>query len=377
MMTDGNRRVVAGVDAHTDEHHAAVLEESGRLLGTAAFPATREGYEQLIAWVAEHGLIERIGVESTGSFAAGLVRALRERAIVTVEVNQPHAYTRHRRGKSDPIDAELAARAILSAVASAVPKQTSGIVEAIRQLAVTRESAVKARSAALNQLENLIITAPDELRAELKRPKTLSGKATLCRKLRPDHTRLGEPAQAAKLALRSLARRVRQLDLEIIELERQLDRLTRTAAPRTRRLLGVGAVHTSQLLVTAGENIDRLKGEAAFARICAAAPIPASSGRTIRHRLDRGGDRQANKTLHMIAVCRLRHCPRTRAYVARRSAEGLSKREIIRCLKRYIARELYHSLRADLTSLLPPPTPPRALTITCGAGPTGISRRRH
>jgi hypothetical protein len=137
-------------------------------------------------------------------------------------------------------------------------------------------------------------------------------------------------------------------------------------------------VHTSQLLVTAGQNIDRLRGEAAFARICAAAPIPASSGRTIRHRLDRGGDRQANKTLHMIAVCRLRHCPRTRAYAARRTAEGLSKRDILRCLKRYIARELYHSLRADLTSLLPPPTPPRhPTTIACGAGPTGISRRRH
>ena len=377
-MTDGSRRVIAGVDAHTDEHHAAVLDEGGRLLGTAAFPTTREGYEQLIAWVAGHGVIDRIGVESTGSFAAGLVRALAQKAIVTVEVNQPHAHTRHRRGKSDPIDAELAARAVLSAVASAIPKHTAGIVEAIRQLSVTRDSAVKARSAALNQLENLIITAPDELRAALTQRKTLPGKATLCLKLRPDLTRLREPAQAAKLALRSLARRIRDLDLEIKELDRQLDQLTRTAAPRTTRLLGVGTVHTSQLLVTAGQNIDRLRGEAAFARICAAAPIPASSGRTIRHRLDRGGDRQANKTLHMIAVCRLRHCPRTRAYAARRTAEGLSKRDIIRCLKRYIARELYHSLRADLTSLLPPPTPPRhPTTIACGAGPTGISRRRH
>src|SRR5712691_5674477 len=238
-MTDGSGRVVAGVDAHTDEHHAAVLDESGRLRGTAVFPATGEGYEQLIAWVAGHGLIERIGVESTGSFAAGLVRALAERAIVTVEVNQPHPHTRHRRGKSDPIDAELAARAVLSAVARAIPKQTAGIVEAIRQLSVTRDSAVKARSAALNQLENLIITAPDELRAELTRRKTLPGKATLCLKLRPDLRRLREPAQAAKLALRSLARRVRDLDLEIGELDRQLKQLTRTAAPRTTHLLGV------------------------------------------------------------------------------------------------------------------------------------------
>jgi transposase len=374
-MTDGSGRVIAGVDAHIDEHHAAVLDESGRLLGTAAFPATRGGYELLIAWVAEHGVIDRVGVESTGSFAAGLVRALAERAIVTVEVNQPHPHSRQRRGKSDPIDAELAARAVLSAVASAIPKHTAGIVEAIRQLSVARDSAVKARSAALNQLENLIITAPDELRAALTQPKTLRGKATLCLKLRPDLRRLREPAQAAKLALRSLARRVRDLNLEIGELDRQLTQLTRTAAPRTSRLLGVGSVHTSQLLITAGQNIERLHNEAAFARICAAAPIPASSGRTSRHRLDRGGDRRANKTLHMIAVCRLRHCPRTRAYAARRTQEGLSKRDIIRCLKRYIARELYHSLRADLTSLLPPP-PRHTVTITCGAGPTGISRRR-
>src|SRR6266498_3741296 len=196
-MTDGNRRVVAGVDAHTDEHHAAVLDESGRLLGTAAFATTREGSEQLIAWVAGHGVI------------------------VTVGVNQPHAHARHRRGKSDPIDAELAARAVVSAVACAIPKHSAGIVEAIRQLGVTRASAVKARSAALNQLENLIMTAPDELRVELARRKTLPAKATLCRKLRPDLARLGEPAQAAKLALRSLARRVRDLDLEITEFDRQ------------------------------------------------------------------------------------------------------------------------------------------------------------
>jgi transposase len=311
-----------------------------------------------------------------GSFAAGLVRALAQRAIVTIEVNQPHAHTRHRRGKSDPIDTELAARAVLSAVASAIPKRTSGIVEAIRQLAVTRESAVKERRAALNQLENLIITAPDELRAELQQRKTLSGKATLCRRLRPDLRRLREPAQAGKLALRSLARRVRALDLEINQLDRELDQLTRTAAPRTTRLLGVGSVHASQLLLTAGENIDRLRSEAAFARICAAAPIPASSGRTNRHRLDRGGDRRANKTLHMIAVCRLRHCPRTRAYAARRTAEGLSKRDVIPCLKRYIARELYHTLRTDLTSPGLARASHPAITTTYGAERTRASRRR-
>lgn len=351
-MTHERRRVVvAGVDAHTDEHHAAVLDARGRLLGTAAFSARRSGYDELIDWVEQHGEIEKIGVESTGSFAAGLVRVLEARAIQVVEVNQPHPHARHRRGKSDPIHAELAARAAQSGAATAIPKHSSGVVEAIRQLTITRGGAVKARSAALLQLEDLVLTAPDELRAHLATRKTLRGKATLCLRLRPDTAQIATPLQAAKLALRSLAQRVRALDNEITALDRQLAPLVADTAPRTISLLGVSTGHASQLLITAGENIERLKNEAAFARICAAAPIPASSGRTTRHRLDYGGDRQANRALHMIAICRLRYCDRTRTYAARRSAEGLPKREIIRCLKRYIAREIYHTLRADITAL--------------------------
>jgi transposase len=348
-MTDRSGRVFAGVDAHTDAHYAAVLDGHGRLLGTAEFPATTGGYTALADWVGRHGEIERIGVESTGSFAAALVRVLTARAITVVEVNQPHRYARHRRGKSDPLDAELTARTVLSGAASAIPKHTGGVVEAIRQLSLARNGAIKARSAALNQLQDLVVTAPDELRAALNTRKTLRAKATLCLKLRPDSSRLQEPLQAGKLALRSLARRVRELDNEIRQLDRQLEPLVHAAAPRTTSLLGVGTHHAGQLLVTAGQNIDRLKNEA-FARICAAAPIPASSGRSNRHRLDRGGDRQANRALHLIAVCRLRHCPQTRAYATRRTSEGLNKKEIIRCLKRYIARELYHTLRADLTT---------------------------
>ena len=328
-----------------------MLDEQGRLLATSAFPATARGYRRLIDWVERHGAIDRIGVESTGSFAAGLTRALQAHAIRVVEVNQPHPHARHRRGKSDPIDAELAARAALSGLASAVPKDTRGIVEAIRQLSVARNGAIKARSAALCQLEDLVITAPDELRRDLTARKTLRGKATLCLALRPNRASLHEPLHAARLALRSLATRIRELDGEIAQLDGHLERLVCTAAPRTTGLLGVGTVHASQLLVTAGNNIERLHSEAAFARICAAAPIPASSGRTTRHRLDHGGDRQANRTLHMIAVCRLRYCDKTRAYAERRTAEGLNKREIIRCLKRYIAREIYHTLRADLLDL--------------------------
>jgi transposase len=350
-MTDQRGAVIAGVDAHTDEHHVAVLDAQGRLLGTAAFPTTADGYSRLISWVDEYGKIERIGVESTGAFAAALVRRLLAGGITVVEVNQPHPHARKRLGKSDPIDAELAARAALSGSAKAVPKDTRGIVEAIRQLAVTRASALKARTAALHQLDDLIITAPEQLRSELRAGRTLRARAAACLKLRPASDRLHEPAEAGKLALRSLARRIRELDRELAELDQQLERLVQIAAPRTVNLFGIGTQSASQLLVTAGQNIDRLRSEAAFARICGAAPIQASSGRTNRHRLDYGGDRQANRALHMIAVCRLRYCDHTRAYAERRTAQGLSRREILRCLKRYIARQTYHSLRADLEAL--------------------------
>ena len=194
------------------------------------------------------------------------------------------------------------------------------------------------------------MTAPAELRESLP-CKTLLGQARQCARLRPDPKRLAEPLHAAKFALRSLALRIVALDREIGQLDQALEELVRRAAPRTTSLLGVGTHHAGQLLVTTGQNIERLRSEAAFAHLCAADPIPASSGLTRRHRLNRGGDRSANRALHMIAVVRLRYCPRTRVYVARRTAEGLSKREIIRCLKRYIAREVYQALSADLRQI--------------------------
>jgi hypothetical protein len=220
------------------------------------------------------------------------------------------------------------------------------------------------------QLYEVIITAPQQLREQLAARRSIRGKATLCRRLRPALSDLDEPTQAAKLALRSLARRIEALDGEIAELDEQLEVLVARAAPRTTRLLNISTGHAGQSLVTAGQNIERLRGEGAFAALCGASPIPASSGRTIRHRLNYGGDRDANLALHMIAVCRLRYCERTRAYAARRTKEGNTKREIIRCLKRYIARETYHALTADLADLakLQAPRPRHAITITRGAG---------
>jgi transposase len=376
-MTEIRCLVTGGVDAHSDSHHAAALDERGRLLGDSAFATSAAGYQELLAWLESFGQVARVGVESTGSYAAGLTRFLAARGVAVVEVNQPHAHTRRRRGKSDPLDAEAAARKVLAGEAASVPKHTGGVVESIRQLRVAREGAVKANTAALNQLYELVITAPDELRQQLAARKTTRGKAVLCLRLRPDRARLHEPLQAAKLALRSVAERVRDLDRQVGLLDQHLAPLVATAAPRTTSLLGVSTQHAGQLLATAGQNIERLPNDGAFARLCGASPIPASSGRTRRHRLSRGGDRKANRALHLIAVCRLRYCARTRAYANRRTAEGLSKPEIIRCLKRYIARELFHTLRADLAALdLSAPSAQQAVTINRGAGPIGITPTR-
>ena len=265
-MTEIRRLVTGGVDAHADSHHAVALDEQGRLLGDAVFATTARGYRELLAWLEGFGQVRLVGVESTGAYAAGLVRFLSVRAVAVVEVNQPHAHTRRRRGKSDPVDAEAAARKALAGEATVVPKLSSGIVESIRQLRVAREGAVKARTAALNQLSVLLVTAPSELRQQLAARKTSRGKVSLCLRLRPDPARVHEPLQAAKLALRSVAERARELDRQISLLDKHLAPLVAAAAPRTTSLLGISTQHGGQLLVSAGENIERLSSEGAFAR---------------------------------------------------------------------------------------------------------------
>ncbi len=353
-MPDQQQAVIGGIDCHTDFHVVAALDPLGRVLGTESFPATRAGYRLAHAWLASFGPIAAVGVESTGSFGAALTRSLAGQGCRVIEVNQPHPHLRSRRGKNDTIDAEAAARKVLSGEATGAAKDTTGIVEAIRQLSVTRSSAVKARAAALCQLGDLLVTAPAALRNQLDTRRTLEGTAAVCARLRPDTNRLADPAQAAKAALRSLGRRIAQLGAEAAEaaeLERRLDRLVATAAPTTLSRLGCGTHHTATLLVAAGENIDRFGSEASFAHLCAAAPVPASSGRTERHRLNFAGNRDANRALHMIVIVRLRYCERTRSYTDRRLAQGKTKKEAIRCLKRFVARELYRTLRGDLATL--------------------------
>ena len=349
-MSDLQTSVIGGVDCHQQSHHAVALDHHGHRLGDQAFAATSNGYRQLLSWLQQFGRIDRVGVESTASYGAGLTRHLLAAGIRVIEVNQPHRQLRSRRGKSDAIDAEGAARKVLSGEATALPKDTTGSVESIRQLRLVRASAIKARTAALEQLGELTTTAPAVLRERLGARTSLHTWATTCARLRPDRARLEQPLEAAKLALHSLGQRIVALDAEIASLDTQLTRLVSAVAPRTTALLGLGTLTTAQLLSTLGQNAERIGREAAFAQLCGAAPIPASSGKTNRHRLNPGGDRQANAALYLIAVCRLRYCERTKAYAARHTAEGRSKREILRCLKRYIAREVYHTLRADLTT---------------------------
>jgi transposase len=349
-MTRTRRNIIGGVDTHADTHYAAVLDERGHLLGVQQFPSTEDGHQQLDRWLRGYGTISSVGIEGTGSYGAGLTRHLRAAGVSVIEVNQPHAHTRARRGKSDAVDAEAAARKVLAGECTAIPKDTTGIVEAIRQLLRARGSAVHARATGLVQLGQLAVTAPEQVRASLS-AKSLPGKASQAARWRLDSTRLADPAHAARAALRSVARRIHTLDNEISTLDMQLSILVKRAVPTTLGLLGIGVIHAAQMVVTAGQNINRLHSETAFAHLCGAAPIPASSGKTERHRLNPGGDRDANRTLYLIAVVRLRYCQRTRAYATRRTSEGKSKKEIIRCLKRYIAREVYYTLRADLKDL--------------------------
>jgi transposase len=340
--------VIGGVDTHGRTHHAAVLDEAGRLLGDARFDADTGGYRSLLGWVQSFGQVRAIGVEGTGTYGAGLARHLTGHAVRVVEVDRPDRKTRRTHGKSDPVDAIAAARAVLAGTATGTPKLRTGPVEAIRALRVARRGAIKARVAALNQLHGLIASAPEALRAQLLE---LSRTALIrrCAGLRTDQTRLAEPEQATKAALRAIARRIQALDEEIATADRQIAPAVTAIAPTTRSLNGVGPQVCAQLVVTAGDNPERLRNEAALAHLCGAAPLPASSGRTDRHRLNRGGDRQANNALHTIVLSRMRHDPRTRAYVARRTAQGLGKKEVIRCLKRYVVREVYDALIKDFS----------------------------
>jgi transposase len=339
--------ITGGVDTHADMHVAAALDPRGALLGTRAFPAAPAGYAGLLAWLAGFGQVAVVGVEGTGSYGAGLARHLAAAGVKVVEVDHPDRRDRYRHGKSDPLDAVSAARAAQSGRAAGIPKGRDGQVEAIRALGVAKRSARDQRTQAITQARALLVTGPDEgLRARLA-VTSPHAPATALAALRP---RPGSdiPGYAAKVALHELGRRIRFLDAQLTRLDELIASLATARAPGLLALHGVGPDTAAALLTAAGDNPGRLRSEAAWAHLCGAAPVPASSGKTTRHRLNRGGNRQANHALWRIVIVRMSSDPATRAYVERRTAQGLTKPEIIRCLKRYVARQVYRQLR-DLT----------------------------
>ena len=322
--------ITLGVDTHKDAHVALALDGLGRRQGTLSIPTTPEGYKKLVDWASEFGPLEHAGVEGTGSFGAGLARFLKSRGIKVFEVIRPKRSHQYRSGKSDPIDAESAARSVLADTAIGEPKGADGEVEMIRTLRITRRSAVKARAQAANQIQALL-TAPEGLKSELCGLSTARVVEKAWR-LRPGATP-SDVEEATKFALRSMARRYQHLSEEIGKLDEQLNRVVSELAPELVAVEGIGTDTAASLLIAVGDNPERLKSEAAFAHLCGAAPIPASSGKTVRHRLNRHGNRDANRAFYVIAICRMSRDKRTRAYVERRTKEGKSKKEIIRCLK--------------------------------------------
>lgn len=345
--------VVGGIDTHADLHQAAVIDSIGRHVATEQFETTPEGYRQLLDWLQSHGEVLAVGIEGTGAYGAEIARFLTHNQITVIEVDRPDRKARRDHGKSDPIDAYAAATAVLSGRAGGTPKSRNGIVEAIRALRVVRKSAVKARTQTVNQIRTLIVTAPSCVRDKLRGLPTKELVDTLARS-RPTGE-LADPVCSARTALRRLARRYQALDEEIKEADREIAPLVTKAAPKLVALPGLGPETAGQLLATAGDNPDRLHSEAAFAHLCGTAPVPASSGRTNRHRLNRGGDRQANAALHTIVLVRMKYDPRTQDYVARRTAQGMAKKDIIRCLKRFVAREVYRHLPHMIQTPQPSP----------------------
>jgi transposase len=330
------------VDTHLDVHVAAALDVVGGLLGVEQFPTTAAGNKALLVWLKTFGAVVKVGVEGTGSYGVGLARFLRRAGVEVVEVDRPNRQERRRKGKTDSVDAIQAARAAQAERQLGQAKTREGQVEAIRALVVAKRSARSSRIKTMNQIRHLGFTAPEEIRQSLHgvSRRLLSKRAAA---MRP---RAGtDPVvYATKTALRALGVRALALETETKKIDALLEELIREHWEDLLSLYGVGIDSAAALLVAAGDNPDRLRSEAAWAHLCGVAPIEASSGKVTRLRLNRGGDRQANAALWHIVTTRMSADPRTRAYVERRTKEGRSKKEIIRVLKRYVAREVYYYL---------------------------------
>lgn len=350
--TPPDRVVYAGVDTHKELHVAAVIDASETVLETRSFSTTRAGYRALLVWIAEFGELARIGIEGTGSYGAGLTRHLAKAGVTILEVDRPDRSDRRRKGKDDDLDAINAACAALNQRRTVIPKSKDGAVEALRVLRVTRAQAVRERRNTLQLLRMTIVSAPEELRDQI-RNLTRMQLIRILAAWRPDVSNAADPVTAYRVAFKSMARRYLELSDEITDLDDLINPLVEALAPQLLTRVGIGVEVAGQMLITAGDNPSRMKSEAAFAMLCGVAPLPASSGMTQRHRLNRGGDRQANRALHLAAISRIRLDPKTQAYVAKKTTEGHSKLEIIRCIKRYLAREIYFLLNPGQTTITP------------------------
>lgn len=373
--------VFAGVDTHADTHHVALITDYGKRLGDRKFLAVGSGYKEIAAYLTSFGPVTAVGVEGTGSYGAELTRVLAAQGFAVKEVNRPNRSERRLHGKSDPLDAYQAAESVLADRGTSTPKRRDGFVEALRVLRTARNSAMKARTAVLTQINAVLTAAPEEARAK-NRGLGSEARAKALAATRPTGNP-ADPLVATLLTLRRMGARYRFLSQEIADTDAEIAQIVAAQAPELLEVKGVGIVVASQLLVTFGDNPNRLTSEAAFAALAGVAPIPASSGKTNRHRLCRGGDRQANASLYRIVVVRMSKDQRTRDYVVKRTEQGLNKKEIIRCLKRYVAREIYRVMQnpseRPLTNDLRPLRRARGLTLVTvatalGTWPTSISR---
>jgi transposase len=363
-------QVVGGVDPHADTLHVAALTTIGKVIGDAEFPTTTAGYRRAIRFLTRHGEVIRVGVEGAGSYGAGISRALRQAAIGVVEVERPTRSARRRAGKSDRLDAYHAARAVLAERTSPVKDSA---LDGLRALQAAYRSAVKARTAAINQITSVLVAAPEPVRAKFR---GLTGDRLLVVLLRCRGFYADPIVADTMVALRILAERHRGLTRQIETLTSRMDPVVTAHNPALRAAFGVGPVVAAQLVITAGNNPDRLASETSFAALCGVAPVPASSGKTRRYRLSRGGDRRANHAVHRIALVRMSHDPTTRSYVQRQLDRGRSKKEILRQLKRAIVREIYHHLTqpspVPIWDDLRPAREAHHITLTAAADHFGV-----
>ncbi|MEW1808309.1 IS110 family transposase [Pseudarthrobacter sp. NPDC080039] len=358
-MAEEKPQIIVGVDTHADTHHVAVVTEYGKPIADQKFAATATGYTKLIHFITSHGTVGAVGVEGTGSYGAELSRVLTKEKLKVFEVNRPNRQQRRIRGKSDPFDAYQAAQSVLAERGISTPKTKDGPVECLRILRTARTSAMKARTIAINQIRSLLVSAPETIRAKYRGLPT-SAMVTALARSRPS----GHPAETGyitALPLKTLALRYQSLRSEIASTDELLQEILDSYAPLLTELTGVGVEVATQLLVTVGDNPERINNEAQFAALTGTAPVPASSGKTTRHRLSKGGDRQANSALHHVVLSRMQSDHRTQDYVAKRTADGKSKRETMRCLSLRRPRNLPPNIQPHRSARHHrPPTPQTA-----------------